>query len=230
MRTPCYALGVGRHFFRNRLGLPFAYGATVAALACGSALSGSNGDGGFSHEGGSVNPCMATTGPTACGEAVPLEWAQWPMPNDLGDVKAGAPNPASYTDNQDGTITDNVTTLMWQKDVPAEVFVWDCGGGPSSAQAYCASLSLAGHDDWRLPTAIELVTLFDFSGPPKGYGVPMLDTAYFNVESGVFWSTTLQSIDDEPAIGPAPFGVDFVTWYGPGVYPPTQRFSARCVR
>ena len=40
------------------------------------------------------------------------------MPNDRVDVTAGAPNLESYTDNKDGTVTDNLTGLMWQQTVP----------------------------------------------------------------------------------------------------------------
>jgi len=36
-------------------------------------------------------------------------WAEWPMPQWSADVTAGAPNPEGYTDNGDGTVTDNVT-------------------------------------------------------------------------------------------------------------------------
>ena len=43
------------------------------------------------------------------------------MPNlDLHTASA-APNPMAYTINADGTVTDQVTGLMWQRDVPVRI-------------------------------------------------------------------------------------------------------------
>ena len=91
----------------------------------------------------------------------------------------------SYTDNGDGTITDNNTGLMWQKD-PGEKMTF------SQAVAGADSFSLAGYTDWRLPTIKELYSLILFSGmDPSGdmYGdtsglTPFIDTDYFDFEYG----------------------------------------------
>jgi hypothetical protein len=63
-------------------------------------------------------------------------------------------NPPSYTDNLNGTVTDNVTALVWQQSY---------GGTMNWADAitYCADLDLGGQTDWRLPSRIELVSLLD---------------------------------------------------------------------
>ena len=86
----------------------------------------------------------------------------------------------NYTDNDDGTITDNVTGLMWQKD-PGEKMTYD------EAVAGAKSFNLAGYTDWRLPTIKELYSLIIFSGlDPSGPNVttadgltPFIDTNYF---------------------------------------------------
>lgn len=116
--------------------------------------------------------------PAAC---VDPGWAEWPMPNGQADVTAGAPNLGSYTDNGNGTVTDNVTGLMWQQAVPASTFGW------SAAVAFCPTLTLAGHNDWRLPSLIELVSIVDF-----GRSSPSIDGTYFPATpvTGVFWSST----------------------------------------
>jgi len=107
-------------------------------------------------------------------------WAEWPMPNLPADVTAGAPNPASVADNGDGTVTDNVTGLIWQQTVAPSLYAW------SDAVALCPTLTLAGHTDWRLPSAIELVSIVDY-----GQAAPSISGTYFPATpSAAFWSSS----------------------------------------
>jgi hypothetical protein len=112
------------------------------------------------------------------------------MPNDQADVTAGAPNLESYTDNKDGTVTDNLTGLMWQQTaVPTGTFTW------SQAFAYCPNLTLAGHSDWRLPSRIELVSIVDF-GVTSGATInatyfPSTPASYFLSSSPLAGSSSL---------------------------------------
>ena len=90
-----------------------------------------------------------------------------------------------YTENGDGTVTDNNTGLMWQQD-PGEKMTWE------KAVAGAAGFNLAGYNDWRLPTIKELYSLILFSGiDPSGYEgndtsglTPFIDTDYFDFEYG----------------------------------------------
>ncbi len=90
-----------------------------------------------------------------------------------------AGNMPSYTDNGDGTISDNVTGLMWQQD-PGEKMSYE------QVVAGAESFNLAGYDDWRLPTIKELYSLILFSGvDPSGYNgadtsglVPFIDEVF----------------------------------------------------
>ncbi len=66
-------------------------------------------------------------------------------------------NSPDYSDNGDGTITDNNTGLIWQKD-PGDKMSYD--EAVSGAKAF----ELAGQKDWRLPTIKELYSLIDFNG------------------------------------------------------------------
>jgi hypothetical protein len=91
-------------------------------------------------------------------------------------------NQPSYTNNGEGTITDNVTGLVWQQD-PGEKMTYQ------QAVVGADSFTLAGYDDWRLPTIKELYSLIQFdgldpSGPDTSTLVPFIDTNYFAFEYG----------------------------------------------
>ncbi|MFC1806181.1 DUF1566 domain-containing protein, partial [Planctomycetota bacterium] len=66
-------------------------------------------------------------------------------------------NRPRYKDNGDGTVSDLVTGLMWQKDPGAKKTFRQAVAGASKCRA-------GGHDDWRLPTIKELYSLILFSG------------------------------------------------------------------
>lgn len=65
---------------------------------------------------------------------------------------------ASYQDNGDGTVTDNVTGLTWQQAHNSRRLGW------YKAKQQCETLQLGGYSDWRLPTIKELFSIADFSG------------------------------------------------------------------
>ncbi|HPE56743.1 MAG TPA: DUF1566 domain-containing protein [Bacteroidales bacterium] len=101
----------------------------------------------------------------------------------------------SYTDNGDGTITDNVTGLMWQKTPDQNgdgVIDYDDKMSYEEALAAADTFSLAGYSDWRLPTLKEQYSLILFSGTdPSGYEgtstaglVPFIDIDYFDFGYG----------------------------------------------
>ena len=85
----------------------------------------------------------------------------------LGEDADFVYNPLSFTDNGDGTITDNNTGLMWQKIDGGEMTF-------ETAASYCKSLNLGGFTDWRLPTTQELFTINYFDQIN-----PALNTIYF---------------------------------------------------
>lgn len=113
----------------------------------------------------------------------------------------------SYKKNNDGTVTDNNTGLMWQEIPTTEGFNW------KDAKAYCESLELGGYDDWRMPTAKELYSISDFS---KGW--PYLDTNYFSLVNNDYVDKSEQYWADNAYVGhteegqyTAAFGVNHAT-------------------
>jgi hypothetical protein len=145
----------------------------------------------IAHCGSCSTVCNASTMEVcASGLCGAVDWALWPMPNGPDDVGNGAPNPNAYSDNLDGTVSDEVTHLMWQQQIPETGGINEDGNLAWAAAAeYCATLSLAGHADWRLPSQIELVSLVDYSN--LGAGHPSIDgTAFPNTPLAAFWSST----------------------------------------
>jgi hypothetical protein len=112
-------------------------------------------------------------------------WAEWPVPNDVSEDK-GSPNAASYTDNGDGTVTDNITGLVWQQTATSTTYTWGSASASGTAQNYCATMTLAGYSDWRLPSVVELGSLV-----VSGDDLPAINTSYFlDALKGYFWSST----------------------------------------
>jgi hypothetical protein len=87
-------------------------------------------------------------------------------------------NPPSYTDNGNGTITDNVTGLMWQKTDGGEMTF-------ENASAYYQSSNLGGYSDWRLPTCVELFSINSYDKVN-----PAMNTLYFTKTAAEYWWTS----------------------------------------
>ncbi len=110
---------------------------------------------------------------------------------DDGELQKGVAWPAPrFTDNLDGTVTDNLTGLIWLQD--GTIF-----SGLSFAEALAVASALADDGvgltdgsapgDWRLPNVLELGSLTDFSqiGPALPVGHP-----FTTINAGTFWSST----------------------------------------
>ena len=111
-----------------------------------------------------------------------------------GELQAGAPR--SFTDNGDGTVTDNTTGLMWEKKD-------DAGGIHDKDNVYnwesvrCKSLLLdgtivtelldtlndgagfAGYTDWRMPNRRELESLLSFTERGEPFDQPLVDPKFY---------------------------------------------------
>jgi len=91
---------------------------------------------------------------------------------------------SDLVDNQDGTITDQVTGLDWQQSPDTETRDW------WEAIKYCESLVLAEKDDWRLPNLVEIVSLTDYTA----YN-PAIDTEAFpNTRTDLYYWTSTSDV------------------------------------
>jgi len=107
------------------------------------------------------------------------------------------PVAACFTDNDDGTVTDNTTGLIWLKDA-------NCFGPLNWYQAMIAIEGLedgqcgltdgSSQGDWRLPEKFELQTLLDerYEHPAlsnaAGTGQWMEGDPFSGVQSSPYWS------------------------------------------
>ena len=112
-----------------------------------------------------------------------------------GDIRAGAPWPSPrFTDNGDGTVTDNLTGLIWTKDGNAPgpaVCAPAIGKTWQAALDYVACLnanSYLGYADWCLPNINEIASLVN--GGQTDAGVWLNTQGFDNVQHVYYWSST----------------------------------------
>ncbi|KPA16471.1 secreted protein containing DUF1566 [Candidatus Magnetomorum sp. HK-1] len=90
-------------------------------------------------------------------------------------------NHQRFNNNNDGTITDIETGLMWQiESKKTAYFSW------FSALEYCEELSLAGYSDWRLPNREELRSIVDYSKKAPAVFTMFKDNTF----SDFYWSSS----------------------------------------
>jgi hypothetical protein len=186
--------------------------------ACTPGTAAQCGGGGIQSCQAQTDGCLApTTAPCALGLVCeraggPVcrnpQWAEWPISN--------AP---TYVDNGNGSVSDESTGLVWEQQAPAETYVWGSANAAGTAQNYCATLTVAGYRDWRLPTYIELSSLVDYSRTN-----PSINAAFLNTQYTGYWTST-------PAAGPS--GLAWAVYFDNGAvgYNSLDNpYYARCVR
>jgi len=103
-------------------------------------------------------------------------------------------NTPSYTDNGNGTISDNVSGLMWEKTIDKNndgtINYYD-KSTYATALAGASSCRTGGYTDWRLPTIKEQYSLIMYYGAEanptattQGTALPFINTSYFNFGYG----------------------------------------------
>jgi hypothetical protein len=182
--------------------------------------------GGPANAGAGGEPARAGAAgePAQCGAITASGgWPSWVMPNP---VDSGLPNPASYSVSETGNrVVDDVTGLVWQRNVDARLFTWD------EAKQYCACLVVDGVSGWQLPSRIELVSLVDWSKTS-----PSIDVEAFpGTTDENFWTAAPVTIN--PGLAYLVFFLNGHTTYSdetysyrvrcvqPSAAPPSERYS-----
>lgn len=99
----------------------------------------------------------------------------------------------NFTNNGDGTVTDNATGLMWMQNDNGVAVSWE------DALTYAEGYTFAGHSDWRLPDAKELQSILDYSRSPETsnsaaidpvFGCTQITNEAGKADYGYYWSNT----------------------------------------
>ena len=131
-------------------------------------------------------PCMADAPPTA--SALPDTGMTKSYTKSFGEDSDYHGSDPSWSAPHDGTITDLITGLTWQTSDGGEM-TWEM------AVDYAKSLKLANHDDWRLPTSMELLSIMDHSRH-----APAMNTTIFPPSTARYWWTLSPRADDPTRI------------------------------
>ena len=140
-----------------------------------------------------------------------------------------------YIDNNDGTVTDSKTNLMWMRCAIGQTWTGSACKGKAKEiswnEAIRYSIKFSDYDNWRLPTIDELATLVycsngnpDYFSNGKNansetgdwgcYGKPGMDhvrptialEVFPNCLSSLFWSSS------HDVVFPGPYGIFFWFW------------------
>ena len=130
-------------------------------------------------------------------------------------LAAATPASATFTNNGDGTVTDDVTGLMWTKN--------DEFQEENTACTYCENLEVAGYSDWRAPTIEELQTIIDYR-----YVSPAIDGSVFDTITtpySDYWYSSTPQLNTSLA-----WGINTSSGIVDSIYSYFQNPYIRCVR
>jgi hypothetical protein len=119
-------------------------------------------------------------------------------PKDDGALQKGVASPTPrFTDNSNGTVTDNLTSLIWMKN--ANAFVVKKNWAEAMSAAATVAHGFGGltdgskPGDWRLPNLRELQSLLDYGrlNPALPENLPFTE-----VQMYFYWTSTTYAADN----------------------------------
>ncbi len=118
---------------------------------------------------------LPQTGETTCYDAAGT-LIDCPGTGQDGDVRAGGGNwpEARFTDNNDGTLTDNLTGLVWLRNANCNGYIyWDDAltWAKTLADGACGLTDGSAAGGWRLPNILELESLVNVDEPESCSGI-----------------------------------------------------------
>jgi len=139
------------------------------------------------------------------------------LSGDDGDIQSGIPWPVPrFVSTGYGTLTDNLTGIMWTRDANA-IGQSQCNYSTPmtwhDALDYIKCLnknSYLGFIDWRLPNANELQSLINLEEPVLSSWLN--GQGYLNVQEDFYWSSTTTALSADSAWGISMkrgFAIDF---------------------
>jgi hypothetical protein len=136
-------------------------------------------------------------------------WASWARLQKKANGTGSTCNGTRFVDTGDGTVTDRLTGLQWEKKTDDgtlhdkdDSFTWSGGGGFDKEDgtvftSFLAQLNtspcFAGHCGWRLPTVEELQTILLERWPCST--TPCVDGTFGSTAADRYWSSTTYATD-----------------------------------
>ena len=117
--------------------------------------------------------------------------------------------------NNNETVTDITTGLMWERFEPVESNKWE------TAIAYCENLMLSNYKDWRLPGLKELKSIVNYSM----YNPSISNNFFPNIRTSFYWSSTTRVNNSSSA-----WGVSFQSGYNNYFLNKSSNYLVRAVR
>ena len=132
------------------------------------------------YNGSNARVMLAATGQTVSyangDDASMAKGVAWPGPR--------------FADNQDGTVTDNLTGLTWLQDAacfPATIWSAAVAAVNQLGNGACGLNDGSTPGQWRLPNLNELESLVDVSASDPALSP---NSPFVNISNGIYWSST----------------------------------------